>query len=406
MENSFSICKNVKSKRDTKTRCKHIATHGDYCGHHHKHPQPWSLENTMDVEETSTKERKGPTLRSTTKATRIGSAKKIQLWFRRCIGPHLAKQRGPAYYVRNLCVNDADFFSTDPVSDISGVMFVSYKDTKNHVYGFDIRSIATLIQKATALNHVDNPFNRDPIPLFDVQRVLSIVQKLKRSGFPTEWAPLTPSTPIQQYRMKVVDVFALIDELNYYSSPDWFLSLNVHEHRKLYRELHSIWSHRANLLPEQKQRIVPGYAQVLFRHPPWAISQFPIERLQTMNLHTIRTLITSASDKNDRILGAMYAISALTLVHSGARSAYPWLYESVVGIMDYGNALFDDGYYGGLIMPNPTLAQHVGNIPGGVGWLTELLQLTVPNTMPPLLLNAPLGGLPIDVDDESDETAP
>ena len=364
----------------------------------------------MDVDETLAKEKSGPTLRSTTKATRIGSAKKIQLWFRRSIGPHLAKQRGPAYYVRNICVNDADFFSTDPVTDISGVMFVSYKDTKNHVYGFDIRSIATLIQKATALNHVDNPFNRDPIPLFDVQRVLSIVQKLKRSGFPTEWAPLTPSTPIQQYRMKVVDVFALIDELNYYSSPDWFLSLNVHEHRKLYRELHSIWSHRANLLPEQKQRIVPGHFQSLFRHPPWAISQFPIERLQTMNLHTIRTLITSASDKNDRILGAMYAISALTLVHIDARSAYPWLYESVVGDQD--------GYYGGLIVPTPTLAYGtLGGIPGwggmggggggggGVGWLTELLQLTAPNAMQPLILNAPLGGFPIDIEDELDETA-
>jgi hypothetical protein len=234
----------------------------------------------------------------------------------------------------------------------------------------------------------------------------------------TEWVPLTPSTPIQQYRMKVVDVFAMIDELNYYSSPDWFLSLNVQEHRKFYRELHSIWSHRANLLTTQKQRIVPGYTQTLFRHPPWAISQFPLERIQTMNLQTIRTLITSASDKNDRILGAMYTVSALTLVHPDARSAYPWLYESVAG--------FDDGYYGmvGLApMPLPTgpVQGDLHGIPGWggmaapvgtMGWLTELLQLTSANNIPPFILNGspqegPVNaGALLEIDDDSDEVDP
>jgi len=316
-------------------------------------------------------------LRSKTKEMRNATAKRIQTWFRRHIRLHRTRSRGPAYYVRALCVNDTDFFSTDPVADISGCMFVSYKDPKNHIYGFDIRSIATLINRAEELSAVSNPFNRDPIPLFEVQKVLKLVRQLKRYGLPTEWDKLAPTTPLQQYRMKVVDVFAQIDELNYYSSPDWFLSLTLPAHRTFYKELHSIWTHRANLIPSEKQRIVPGYNQTLFRHPPWAVNNFTMERLQTMNLNTILMLITSATDRNDRILGAMYTMSALTLVHPDARTAYPWLYESVVA----------DPYVDEL-GPMYMVGTGTQSLFGMPGWLADLIQLSS-HTQTPLLMNGP-----------------
>jgi len=40
-------------------------------------------------------------------------------------------------------------------------------------------------------------------------------------------------------------------------------------------------------------------------------------------------MIQSAADRNDRILGAMYVVTAFTLVNRQARTAYPWLYETV-----------------------------------------------------------------------------
>jgi hypothetical protein len=77
--------------------------------------------------------------------------------------------------------------------------------------------------------------------------------------------------------------------------------------------------------------------QRLFRHAPWTTRDMPIEGLQKMNLSTIRMLITSAEDRNDRILGAMYVVTALTIVSPVAREAYPWLFESVdVGPMPVG----------------------------------------------------------------------
>ena len=54
-----------------------------------------------------------------------------------------------------------------------------------------------------------------------------------------------------------------------------------------------------------------------------------MEALHRLTTTTIRTFILSAAEKSDRVLGAMYVVSAFTLVNAEARAAYPWLYDSV-----------------------------------------------------------------------------
>jgi hypothetical protein len=90
-------------------------------------------------------------------------------------------------------------------------------------------------------------------------------------------------------------------------------------------------------------------------------------------MNTIRTMITSAEDRNDRILGAMYIISTLTLVSDSARQAYPWLYESVVTPEDMDT------------MPPPAPLRFFGL----GGWLNDIFNLTGAQNMPPLLLPPP-----------------
>lgn len=284
------------------------------------------------------------------------------------------RKRGPAYYVRTVCVNDTDFFSTDPITDISGVMFFSYRDTKKHIHAFDIRSIATLIEK-TSEPVVTNPFTRDPIPLLVVQKVQALVKQLKAHKIPTEWAKLEPSTPVQQYRMKIVDLFGMIDELNYYSSPDWFLNLTVDQHITFYRQLYAIWGHRANLSETQKQLIVPNHRHILFRHSPFTTATFPLDRIQKVNMSTIRSLITSAVDKNDKIIGAMYVMSTLTLVSNAAKEAYPWLYESVATTDDLANPT----HYTNQFPRLPTFF-------GMGGWITDIFNIGIPQQIPPFVL--------------------
>jgi hypothetical protein len=300
------------------------------------------------------------------------AATKITKWLRIHFPLYMLRTRGQGVYIRDLLTNDSDFFSAEPFTDLSGSMFFSYKDADNHIYGFDIRSIHTLIYRARLSGESPiNPYTRNTIPSSVLGKVNGRVKSLQKRGIPTEWAPLEPPTPVQQWRMKVVDLFNKIDELNYYSSPDWFISLDIGGQRRFYTELHAIWTHRAGLSMMQKNTIVPNFSSKLFRHPPWAIMDQSLESMQKMNMNTIRILITSAEDKNDRILGAMYVVSTLTLVSREARNAYPWLYESVGGIPE-------------VVYANER--RHGFDNMVGLGWLQELLNQPLHN-IPPLRLS-------------------
>lgn len=332
-------CENIKSKKEPKKQCLNPATHGAYCGIHYKHPRPWCPPSPSHAAAAATS--RGPrTLRigpveaaaviSKSLTHRIDAATQIQRWWRLWWGLHARRVQGPAVHIRSACVNDTEFFSTEPLTDISAVMFFSYAEPDKHLYGFDIRSIHTLLYRARQEGEKAlNPYTRAEFPVGVPRQVAARVRWLARRGFPTEWAPLTPPTPEQATRMKVVDLFSRIDELNYYSSPDWFIELTAAGQARFYRELYMIWGVRAGLTSAQKNAIVPQFHTRLFRVPPGAARGMTLDALQKLNMGVIRLMIGAAADRNDRILGAMYVVTALTLVHSGARAAYPWLYESV-----------------------------------------------------------------------------
>jgi hypothetical protein len=330
------------------------------------------------------------------------NALKIWKWYMQLRGLHFYRSRGHAYHVRSLATNESDFFSADSVSDISGVMFFSYKDTDNHIYAFDIRSIHSLIHRARRCGAPpQNPFTRTNLDIVVIHRVNALVKQLCAHRYSCEWAPLEPPTPEQQLCMKIVDLFHIIDELNYYSSPDWFLHMNLDDHFRFYSEIHAIWTHRAGLSIAQKSAIVPGFTQ-LFRHPPWALREQSLLTMQKLNMNTIRTLITSAEDRNDRILGAMYVVSTLTLVNEDARRAYPWLYESVNDASapespprDAAGTEINMGGAGG------STAERRNGVPFlnflGIQWIQELLRV---DALPPLRLPPPIAATDTDAHDE------
>jgi len=325
-EDTPPTCKSVKSKKNTKEPCDRHATHGDFCGLHYKNPRRWVPGSPDSIAKRVRRRR----LLKKELLDQKQVALKILRWFRFHKGYLLHCRHGPAVFVRELCTNDTDFFSTDALKDVETSHFFSFQDADHHVYGFDLRSIHTLIHRARVEGDTPtNPFTRTPFSPSVLERVATLVGWLQTRFLPTEWAPLVPPTPEQQWRMKIVDLFTEIDSLNYYSSPDWFIGLDVRGQYKFYSELYSIWTERAGLSSAQKATLVPQYTARLFRHPPWALTDQGIESLQRINTGVIRLLITSAADRNDRILGAMYVVSALTLVNDAARTAYPWLYESV-----------------------------------------------------------------------------
>lgn len=85
------------------------------------------------------------------------SATFIQRIFRGHIVRYSKRLRGPALNDRKICVNETDFYTLEPLSEIPALAFFSYTDEQQYVYGFHIRSIVSLIAKS---NKHANPYNR------------------------------------------------------------------------------------------------------------------------------------------------------------------------------------------------------------------------------------------------------
>ena len=392
IEEAVRTCENIKSRKDPKKPCANPATHGAYCGLHFKHPHPWTPPSPKHAAAAATaraasvNETVGARVRCRkgNAAAAAAAAAKVQGWWRLRRGLSIYRIHGPAGNARDLCVNDSDFFSTDALVDISGIMFFSYADTDGRIYGFDVRSLHTLLYRARQEGEAAlNPYTRAEVPTKVARDVSARVRWLTRRRLPTEWAPLLPPTPDQRMRMKVVDLFAHIDSLSYYSSPDWFIGLDARGQRRFYAFLYDIWAVRAGLSIEQKSAMVPQFPRRIFRTPLFATRTMELEELQRLNLSTIRVMTSSASDREDRVLGAMYVISALTLVCAGAQTAYPWLYESVA-----------DGVpapavpavaAAPVVAAAAAAAAEGGLLRNGLGWLIDLLA-AAREEVPPLEL--------------------
>ena len=125
----------------------------------------------------------------------------------------------------------------------------------------------------------------------------------------------------------------------------------------------------------------------MFRHPPWALRGQSLAAMQKLNMNTIRTLITSAEDRNDRILGAMYIVSTLTLVNEDARRAYPWLYESVHDASAPESPPLEEDRVGGFVERDRERRDAIPFLNFlGIQWIQELLRA---DTLPPLRLPPP-----------------
>jgi hypothetical protein len=123
---------------------------------------------------------------------------KIQLKFNSFLRRKLNKLRGPALSNREICINETDFYSLDPIRDIPNQQFFSYEEIgkeeeksnskKSCYYGFDIASIYNLILSDNGVeneygltyrniwNESNNPYNRNKIPHNVIRDILKIIK--------------------------------------------------------------------------------------------------------------------------------------------------------------------------------------------------------------------------------------
>lgn len=357
-------CKNIRSRRHPDQRCTNPATIGDYCGVHNKHPRPFSIQKP----DTPKNEIISLPINTTL------SAKKIKGWLRRRALLKKRRRQGYAFISPEISNNTTDFFSMEDISTIPKSMVFSFIDADSKVYSFDVRSISMLLEQKSEDGEYKNPYTRQAISADNLKRAFSFIRWCRKKGIDTRWKPIEPSTPDQVFQLKVTDLFQKIDELSYYTNANWFISIGVNSLRRFYVELYDIWYHRAGLTNEMRNTIIPSPARPFRFSIREIIGLKNIELLRKINLDMIRMFVTAAPDKSERGLGAMYVLTALTLVSKECAVSYPWLFESAMpGV--YNN-------YAALQEPDLPTVNFLNAILNGNGMFLPLLALPPANQGP------------------------
>ena len=317
------ICASIKSRDNCSERCTNKAKLGtEWCGVHRTTQIRFQGSGTSGASAAAA----SPPLSKPTKnrhawiapttETATAASRKIQCAFRR----NLARRAGPLLYNRELSNNPCDFFTSDPIEEISFGEFVSFVDADAKGYCMDIKSAVSLLEHAEKSKEVPlNPFNREPLPAIFIQRI-------KRHRGRQSWNALKPLTEEQRQSLEITDVFRLMEDQGYYTDPQWFLDLERTALQRLYIELADIWFHRASLSPNDQRRIIPPPKRP-FKMAVRAVLIMTTKALRALVLETCRTLVSAALEASDRRLGVMYFLGALSCVTDSAAVAYPWLVE-------------------------------------------------------------------------------
>jgi len=307
--------------------------------------------------------------------TKTKSATRIQSCFRGHLVRFSIRLRGPALRKRELCVNDCDFYSLDPLSTIHHNQFFSFADDKNFVYGFDLFSLIALMKKT---NKIINPYNRSPIPndaftallgLYKITRILFPqmipaseipVPLIKRPHRPTPIRAMTtpvllnpptnhtpesfePSLPsetmvrnslqaiqAQPIDTRIRELFMEINLLGNYAESRWFTDLDRLRMARFYSFYYEWWNYRSRLPAEVKRQICMAgdpfrHIRMVYTYPTTTLEEFR-EACVSLMEH----IVYGSTDNEYRKLGALQLLSILTVVSVPARNSMPWLYESIL----------------------------------------------------------------------------
>jgi hypothetical protein len=272
----------------------------------------------------------------------------IQSIIRRYLVKLSFRLRGPALKNRKLCVNDTDFYTLEPLSEINHKDFYSYMDKSGFIYGFDLNSIITLLEQGKYIN----PYNREHIDRININQIFSLLnltlniynddnknnnnnenqEYLEQSQNNTISPNQTITNKIRECRLKttntrIQELFMEIDYQGNYTQSSWFSDLDRSGYNLFLRSIYDIWNYRLN--PNVQRSICPYYNPIAFEIPPYNILNGTIDEAKNCSLSIIENIVYGTNDIENKKIGILHALTALTLVSEPARLSIPWLYESI-----------------------------------------------------------------------------
>jgi hypothetical protein len=257
---------------------------------------------------------------------------KIQKVYRGIFQRTYNRCHGPALLKRSLCTNETDFFTMDELTELPNNQFFSYQDIDGFVYGFDIVSLYNLIKKNERSVQLQNPYNRNAIPVHALNNLKTLIRLSKILKTPVSLeivdivSTINGEKPVET---RIFELFQNIDALGNYSCSEWFTSLNRHMLVRFMRELLEIWNYRAQITNETKYAICPPNGDPFRNFNINNVYLEPeIDNIRKMILNVLEKFINHGIDDSSKSLGAYYVLGALTLVNENAALSLGWLHES------------------------------------------------------------------------------
>ena len=241
----------------------------------------------------------------------------IQKTWRGYLVRKINKIRGLENFSKECC-NNQDFVTLEDIKSIPYLQFFSFvhKDKK---YGFDVNSIYDYIVKR---NNKENPYDRT---IFSPKIKSNILMLKKLTKIAKQ---NTIFEIIEEKNININEIFNRIDQLGNYSDISWYTSLNYTSLLKFYKELYDIWIYRANLSLETKYNIAT--IDPFGNTKPNFYLNYSLSQLQNILLQVMKKLLYNATSEDYQKLGAMYILTALTIVSPSAAEAMPWYFSSVI----------------------------------------------------------------------------
>jgi len=251
--------------------------------------------------------------------------------------------RGPALKQsnRSQCVNDTDFYTLEPITELEYDDFFSYKDTKGFIYGFSLKSLTLMLNIEGS---IINPYNRNTFEETTIRDIKLLINKPKAKStteFEVEVFEKMNALRNDTIDARIENLFYEIDRLGNYTSSSWFSQLTREQYIRLFKRIRELWNYRAQIEDTVKLVICPFFDPFNFRLNRYLGS---IDSVRERNLThdeckkicvvTFENLIYSGRDDTYKNLIVIHILSALTLVSIEAREALPWLYDSIVYLIN------------------------------------------------------------------------
>lgn len=230
----------------------------------------------------------------------------------------------------NVCKNDNDFYTFEPLSDIPFHQFITYEDENQCLWGFDILSIYNYISHSINVRKtkiINNPFTNLPfssIFLGNVERIITLGKLLNVT------LDFTIETHIQNeeeiVNEKLLTILYHMEQHGYIIRKDWLDNHSKTEWINFLMDLRDLWQYRIKIPHHERKQLCSPHGNP-FSGISYIRELYDYNELYVKN-KTYDIILNFISKGNTNAmcgLGILYVLISLRRINAIIFREYNWL---------------------------------------------------------------------------------